>query len=180
MDSNSALILLDVDGVLNPQMVMQKLVIDPSRAALVEQLSRLGSITWATTWSAAHVYHLAQAIGLPGNMAAIAFPPNLHIDPHNPAPTPKLHWVSRWVNRNMSDELSPSTAVIWIDDQLQTDASDWAQTSPHPTLLVRPDPTIGLTAEHLTTVRKFLEELASHRNSEPAEENGRGLPGVGF
>jgi hypothetical protein len=74
MDSNTALILLDVDGVLNPQVSSGTLTLDPARAALVTQLSVLGSIVWATSWSAADTYHLANNIGLAGDPAAIAFP----------------------------------------------------------------------------------------------------------
>jgi hypothetical protein len=159
MNAIKAVILLDVDGVLNPLVSMQKLVVDRSRAALIAQLSSLGAVVWATSWSVVHTHHLSQDLGLPADTAAIPFPPNLHVDPRNPAPTPKLHWVARWVNRNLSQEGAPATAVIWIDDQLNEDATEWARHEVRPTLLIRPDPATGLSEAHLAEVREFLLSL---------------------
>ena len=167
MDANKTLILLDVDGVLNPLRSMQKLVVDPSRAALVGQLSSLGVVVWATSWSAAHTYHLTHDLGLPFETAAIPFPPDLHIDPRNPAPTPKLHWVARWVNRTLSQEDAPDTAVIWIDDQLRENAGEWARNETRPTLLIKPDPATGLSEAHLAEAREFLLGLQYQDRIQP-------------
>lgn len=169
MDSNPALILLDVDGVLNPQVVLQKLVLNPVHAALVAELSELGTVVWATTWSAAHMYQLTRDLGLPTNTNEIAFPPLLHIDPLNPEPTPKLHWVARWIDRTFFDEPCPTTAIVWIDDQLREDATAWAKEAPRPTLLVKPEPVRGLTGEHVAAVRDFVNDLESRRTPGTSE-----------
>ena len=163
MDSNAALILLDVDGVLNPAIVDRKLVLDPARAALVQQLSSLGSIVWATSWSAADTYHLANDIGLPGDPAAIAFPSAIQVDRRKPAPTPKLHWVDRWLNRTLIDDVDSTTPVIWIEDRLREDAYAWAQAAKRPTLLIKPDAEVGLTAEHVAEIQQFLSRLADQQ-----------------
>ena len=160
MDSNAALILLDVDGVLNPQVSSGKLTLDPARAALVHQLSSLGSIVWATSWSAADTYHLANDIGLTGDPAAIAFPSAIQVDRRKPAPTPKLHWVDRWLNRTLIDDVDSTTPVVWIEDRLREDAYAWARVAKRPTLLIKPDAEVGLTAEHVASIREFLNGLA--------------------
>ena len=156
MTTHTILILLDVDGVLNPRVVDQRLVIDPPRADLVRQLSDLGSIVWATTWSPTHTFHLSKDLGLSPATEGIAFPHNLHFDPSNPAPTAKLHWVARWLARQ---DPAPD-AVIWIDDILRQDARDWAIAQARPTLLVQPDMNIGLTAHHVDQIRSFIAGLA--------------------
>lgn len=94
MTTRTILILLDVDGVLNPRVDNQRLVLDLPRAKLVRQLAELGSIAWATTWSPTHTFHLTKDLGIPSDTKGIAFPRNLHFDPSAPAPTAKLHWVA--------------------------------------------------------------------------------------
>ncbi|SDO36056.1 hypothetical protein SAMN05216368_11610 [Cryobacterium flavum] len=157
MTTRTVLILLDVDGVLNPRVVNQRLVLDPPRAELVRRLAKLGSIVWATTWSPTHTFHLTRDLGLSSDTEGIAFPRNLHFDPSAPAPTAKLHWVARWLARQ---DPQPD-AVIWIDDILRHDAVGWADAQARPTLLVQPEMDIGLTAAHVDDVRHFIEGLAS-------------------
>ena len=144
MTTRTVLILLDIDGVLNPRVINQRLLLDPSRAELVRDLAAHGSIVWATTWSPTHTFHLMKDLGLSADTEGIAFPRNLHADPSAPAPTAKLHWVARWLARQ---DPQPGT-VIWIDDILRQDAVDWAAVQPEPTLLVQPDMNIGLTSAH--------------------------------
>jgi len=157
MTDRTVLILLDVDGVLNPRLVNQRLALDPAREQLVRTLAELGSVVWATTWSPTHTFHLTRDLGLPRDTEGIAFPRDLHVDVRAPAPTPKLHWVERWLAR----QDAPPTAVVWIDDLLRQDAVDWAATRSYPTLLVHPDAQVGLTAEHVHGIRLFLDSLAA-------------------
>lgn len=161
MDNGSILILLDIDGVLNPQVQGRKLVLDPNRQELVRELSRLGSVVWATTWSGAHTFHLTRDIGLPEHTEGIAFPSDLFAAGQAPTSTPKLHWVSRWLERQFLDE-SLVTAVVWIDDQLRKDVTVWADKQTYPTLLVRPDPDAGLTPKEVDAIRSFAMSLPSH------------------
>ena len=155
MTSPRVLILLDVDGVLNPVAQHPRLVLSPDRVLLVQQLAALGDIVWATTWSPTHTFHLTRDLALPGSTEGIAFPRDMHADPAAPAPTPKLHWVARWLAR----QDDPAPAVVWIDDLLRSDAVDWADARPWPTLLVHPEPRVGLTPEHLETVARFVASL---------------------
>ncbi|KFF60250.1 hypothetical protein JF66_05745 [Cryobacterium sp. MLB-32] len=156
MTKRTILILLDVDGVLNPRLDNQRLALDPARENLVRGLAELGSVVWATTWSPTHTFHLTKDLGLPAETEGIAFPRDMHVDVRSPAPTPKLHWVGRWLAR----QDAPPTAVVWIDDLLRHDAVDWAAAQPYPTLLVHPQASVGLTADHLADVRLFVDGLA--------------------
>ncbi|RJT89728.1 hypothetical protein D6T64_05770 [Cryobacterium melibiosiphilum] len=149
------LILLDVDGVLNPQSQHPRLVLSPDRALLVQRLAGLGDIVWATTWSPTHTFHLTRDLELADTTEGIAFPRDMHADPAAPAPTPKLHWVARWLAR----QDDPPRAVVWIDDLLRADAEDWAAAQPYPTLLVHPEPRAGLTSEHVDEVTAFVAAL---------------------
>ena len=155
MTTRTVLILLDVDGVLNPRIVNQRLELDPARAALIRRLAKLGSIVWATTWSPTHTFHLTKDLGLSADTEGIAFPRNLHADPSAPAPTAKLYWVDRWLARQDPEP----DAVIWIDDILRQDAVDWASAQTRPTLLVQPETNRGLTEAQVEDVRLFIESL---------------------
>jgi hypothetical protein len=155
MTTRTVLILLDVDGVLNPRVVNQRLELDAPRQELVRRLATLGSIVWATTWSPTHTFHLTRDLGLASDTEGITFPRNLHADPSAPAPTAKLHWVDRWLARQ---DPQPD-AVIWIDDILRQDAVDWASAQTRPTLLMQPEMNRGLTAAHVEDVRLFIESL---------------------
>ena len=155
MTTRTVLILLDVDGVLNPRVVGQRLVLDAPRQELVRRLNELGSIVWATTWSPTHTFHLTRDLGLASDTEGIAFPRNLHADPSAPAPTAKLHWVARWLARQDPEP----DAVIWIDDILREDAVAWAAAEARPTLLVQPDMNVGLTEAQVEDARLFIESL---------------------
>jgi hypothetical protein len=144
----TALILLDVDGVLNPRLAAGRLQVPAERAALVRELAALGRLVWATTYPAVLVHQMAEGIGLDEQAEAIAFPADLDADPRHPAPTPKLHWVQRWLSRQQF------SAVAWVDDRLGADAAEWARTAS--VLLVSPDPRDGLRAEHVDAVRGFV------------------------
>jgi hypothetical protein len=122
MGRNSAVVLLDVDGVLNPVLKGDALTLEPSRADLVRELDRVAGIVWATTWSSTFTWRLGQDLGLSPDTKAIAFPNPVEANPRLPAPTPKLHWVLRWLSRSFEQGGMP--AVIWIDDHLLQDASD--------------------------------------------------------
>lgn len=143
------LVLLDVDGVLNPRLAAGRLHVSPERAALVRELAELGRLVWATTYPSVLAHDLGESIGLAERADAIAFPAELDADPHRPAPTPKLHWVRRWLGRQHYDR------AVWIDDRLGADAAEWAraEASVH---LVSPDPREGLLPSHLAEARAFL------------------------
>ncbi|PPG87481.1 hypothetical protein C5C00_04040 [Rathayibacter rathayi] len=162
-----ALILLDVDGVLNPSVRSDRaagshrLELEPEREALVARLAAVGTIVWATTWPPRLSSVLADDLGLPGGTEAIVFDGGLPRDPRFPGQTGKLHPVATWLER--AAERGPLDAVVWIDDNLGQDAYTWAREQSTPFHLVRPESATGLTDDEVAGAERFLAALAASR-----------------
>jgi hypothetical protein len=153
------LILLDIDGVLNPVVGPALdgdgpvLLLSGERRALVQRLAACGRIAWVSTWP------LAQTIGLESQLLLSREPlrvtlPRASLDESNAA-TPKLRPVSRWLVRMSGVGEDDWDAVVWIDDVLGPDAHSWALEQTMPVHLVKPSATSGLTAEHVEDVEAF-------------------------
>jgi hypothetical protein len=80
----------------------------------------------------------------------------------------KMPWIEQWTCQ------FPERAIAWIDDQLGDDAERWAEARDAPTLLVRTDPTIGITEEHCAMLRDFAGETVGHHRV-PQGENAQPL-----
>ncbi|PPH41553.1 hypothetical protein C5C86_06940 [Rathayibacter sp. AY1E4] len=163
----AALILLDVDGVLNPSVRSDRasgshrLELEPERAALVARLAAVGTIVWATTWPPRLTRVLAQDLGLPAGTEAIVFDGGLPRDPRFPGRTGKLQPIAVWLEA--AAERGAIDAVVWIDDNLHEDAYDWAREQSTPFHLVRPESATGLTSDEVAGTEHFLAGLpASH------------------
>ncbi|MBF4461574.1 MULTISPECIES: HAD domain-containing protein [unclassified Rathayibacter] len=160
----AALILLDVDGVLNPTVTSDRslgghrLRLDPDRAELVRRLAALGTIVWATTWPPKLTSVLADDLGLPSGTEAIVFGGGLPHDPRFPGQTGKLQPVALWLEE--AAERFSIDAVVWIDDNLREDADAWARERTIPFHLIRPEAIEGLTAEEVAGAEAFLLALA--------------------
>ena len=59
-------------------------------------------------------------------------------------------WKLPWV-----DQRCTGRAVAWIDDDLRADAHAWAEHRASPTLLVEPDPRVGVTEEHWAALERL-------------------------
>lgn len=160
----AALILLDVDGVLNPSVVSDRaagghrLVLDEDRAALVARLAAIGTIVWATTWPPELTSVLARDLRLPERTEAIVFRGGLPRDARFPGQTGKLQPVAAWLEQ--ARERQAIDAVVWIDDNLREDAYAWAGEQDTPFHLVRPDSAEGLTSDEVAGAEEFLAALA--------------------
>jgi len=162
---NRPLLLLDVDGVLNPWLIptlpegYEEHRIGPFDVvlaawhgpALVELCQQAGlELVWATTWEERANLEIAPRVGLPTDLAWITFNP-LEIDLSTE--TRKLAFVQRWVG---------DRACVWIDDDLGFDAWTWAAERTEagvPTLLVQPTPQRGLVRQHLDAIREWVAVL---------------------
>lgn len=155
--ADRAVILLDVDGVLNPRIrpVSGELVVEvtPEVADRVRRLTALGEVVWATTHSARVRDALAESIGLPPSTRSVSFgttPPR-----GERTLTPKRHGVDRWLERNAPD--GGWHAAVWIDDALNSDVDEWAAALSHPLVPIRVDPDEGLTDAHVRAVKAALQ-----------------------
>lgn len=164
----AALILLDVDGVLNPHVVSDRrrgghrLVLEPERAELVRRLAAIGSIVWATTWPPRLTAVLAQDLRLPEGTEAITFDGGMPRDPRFPGHTGKLQPVAEWLDEAASRGVD-FDAVVWIDDNLRQDAFDWADEQDYPVHVLVPDAAVGLTADEVAEIEAVFAPDAAGR-----------------
>jgi hypothetical protein len=138
------MLLLDVDGVLNPYgqdcpagFVEHLVVPDedvPVRLCAVHgewiaELAGAYDVVWATAWGELANRLLAPLLGLP-RFPVVPFPPVPF------APAAKVPAI---------DRLAGDRPAAWIDDLLGPEAYDWAAGRVAPTLLLAADPAVGLT-----------------------------------
>lgn len=167
----ATIILLDVDGVLNPEVVSDRtngghrLVLQPERRALVARLAALGRIVWATTWPAPLTARLTADLGLPADTDAISFGGRIDDPDGLGARMGKLPYVAAWLaSASASTAASASasadvSAVVWIDDNLTTGAYEWARAQSIPFHLVRPDSFFGLDDDEVYGIENALAAL---------------------
>jgi hypothetical protein len=149
------LLLLDVDGVLNPLGVREapgftahhlggmRVLLSPDHGRWLSSLSDVFELTWATSWER-DADLIAERIGLPVGMPAVRF-------------TNQTEWTVKLpdVIRHVGDR-----AAAWIDDQLGPDVRAWAESRHSPTLLVETDSRVGLTLGHVERLRAWCTEIA--------------------
>ena len=101
------------------------------------------ALVWTTGWEHDAPRLLGPLLGLPA-MLVIEFTQR----PELGVPIDKLPNVIDFVG---------DSAVAWVDDELSGKEHAWAERRLAPTLLISPDPTTGLTAEHVDRLLRFAE-----------------------
>jgi len=147
------LLLLDIDGVLNPLGVREapgfmpyhlggmRVLLSSNHGRWLASLGNLFDLTWATSWER-DADLVAERIGLPGGLPVITFMDQTEW-------TVKLPDVVRYAG---------DRALAWVDDQLGPDVHAWAESRHSPTLLVQTDSRVGLTAEDVERLRVWGSE----------------------
>ncbi|WP_341721304.1 HAD domain-containing protein [Micromonospora sp. FIMYZ51] len=105
-----------------------------------------GDLVWASTWMVEANEVVAPRLGLP------ALPVVDWIDDDEQPPY-GVHWktasLARW---------AAGRPFVWLDDEITDADRRWvAARHPHPSLLHRIDPHLGLTDTDLTAVRQWLD-----------------------
>lgn len=154
------IILLDIDGVLNPLARpgsggdRPELTLSDSKVALVRRLAELGRIAWVSTWPADLTAGLEAQLQLEVEPLRVT----LLMQPSDEdEPTPKLRSVSRWLARMEAAGDADWDSVVWIDDVLGPDACKWAHGYGRPVLLEKPVPDQGLGDIHVVAVEVFVD-----------------------
>lgn len=167
------LLLVDVDGVLNPFAVRRgvlprgftehailgyRVLLARHHGDWLNGLADRFELVWATTWEDDANTLIAPLVGLPTDLPVIAFP--------NPQATGtwKLPAVAAYVG---------DRPAAWIDDDLGSDAVRWRDLRTAPTLLLRCDPAVGLVRRHIKALERFADRLV---DSAPLARGGRGVP----
>ncbi len=139
----SPLLLMDVDGVLNPypncpdgfsEYDFFPEDDEPVRLAefhreWLHELAERFTMVWATGWGQDANRHLCPHFGLP-ELRTIIFPPV----PFEPAA--KVPAIAAFVG---------DRPIAWVDDVVTVDAREWAEARVSQTLLVEVDHQVGLT-----------------------------------
>lgn len=149
------LLLIDVDGVLNPydlqdttqgwvthRLMGYKVQLNPLHGEWLNGLADRFDLTWGTTWEDDANKLIGPIIGLP-KLPVCRFP-------HSGGETWKLPDARKFVG---------SRAVAWIDDDLHEDADAWAAERWASTLLLHIDPLHGLQPEHIAELERFASSL---------------------
>ena len=154
------IILLDIDGVLNPVAFpgaggdQRELALSDATVSLVRRLARCGRIAWVSSRPADSV------AGLPSQLQFDVAPLCVTLTLHgsdSDEPTPKLSSVRRWLARMELMGEADWDSVVWIADVLGPDAREWARHHHQPVLLEKPAQAQGLSEVHVVAVEVFVD-----------------------
>lgn len=163
--SSLPLLLLDVDGVLNPFAAPacppgytehaffpgeEPVRLCAAHTAWLQELATRFELVWATGWGAEANRLLAPLLML-ADLPVIAFPP-VPFDPCD-----KLPAIRKFARRR---------PLVWIDDALPVAAHTWAARRRVPTLLIGIDPAEGLTRPVIEEALRWADG-ASASTSDP-------------
>lgn len=155
------LLLLDVDGVLNPLGVRElagftphelgepgtaghvRVLLSPDHGRWLTSLGDIFDLVWATSWEQDADLLIAERVGLPRGLPFIRFT-------EQSGWTAKLPDVTRFVGER---------ATAWVDDQFDPDAHAWAESRQAPTLFVETNHRVGLELEHIARLRAFADAV---------------------
>lgn len=104
-------------------------------------------LVWASGWEEKANDYLPHLLGLQGMEL-----PTLTFDGR--AVFGSAHWKLEAIDAYAGDR-----PAAWIDDNLDEECEAWAQKRAAPTLLVRTDPAVGLSDEHVERLLAWANEL---------------------
>jgi len=157
-------LLVDVDGVLAPFVsgsappgffrhtvllpsgAPHDVWLNPEHGRWLRTLTKTFELVWATGWQHHAPRLLGPLLNLP-SMPVIEFTNR----PQFGTPLRKLPDVVSFVG---------DAPTAWIDDDIDDAVIDWRRQREPQTLLIKPDPAIGFTAEHFRLLADFGEEAA--------------------
>jgi hypothetical protein len=119
-------------------------------ADMGERLVRLAErfeLVWATGWEERANEHLPHILRLPFGLPFLTF--------DGRAVFGAAHWKLDAIAKFAADR-----AAAWIDDSLDETCMAWAEGRAAPTLIVRTEPAVGLTDEHVERLLRWAAEIA--------------------
>jgi hypothetical protein len=115
-----------------------------------ERLVRLAErfeLVWATGWEERANEHLPHILRLPFREL-----PCLTFDGR--AVFGRAHW-----KLDAIDEFAGERPAAWVDDSVDDSCMAWAERRRAPTLIVRTDPAVGLTDEHVERLLRWADAI---------------------
>ena len=110
---------------------------------VADRLARLADryeLVWATGWEEKANEYLPHLLSLDHDLPVLTF--------DGRAIFGSAHWKLRAIDAYAGDR-----PAAWIDDNLDERAEEWAAKRREPTLLVRTESALGITDEHVDTLR---------------------------
>jgi hypothetical protein len=154
------LLLVDIDGVLNPfvragdlapdgyaehEIAGLHVLLRRVHGEWLRDLARVFELAWVSTWEADSSPLIGAVIGAPPDLPWIEFRER----------TPDgWTWKLPAVRRFAGDR-----PLAWLDDDPGPDAADWAATRDARTLIVSPDPRTGWTEDEYHRLLAFASEV---------------------
>ncbi|MDQ0616781.1 HAD domain-containing protein [Arthrobacter globiformis] len=156
------LILLDIEGVLNPVAhpnddgESSERSLPEAKASLVRGLAKCGQIAWVSTSPEDLTEELESQLQLETEPVRVELEMR---ESDVDEPTPKLRAVTEWLARKDADGEAGWDALVWIDDVLGPDAYEWADGFSQPVHLEKTSPEEGLTKEQVASVESFVDGI---------------------
>jgi hypothetical protein len=152
------LLLVDVDGVLNPYGGPcpegfdehslfpddEPVRVRPAHGRWLHELATRYDLAWGSAWTAPDRALLAGVLDLPDFVGAVELPSG-RFDPALKVPA--------------VDRVAGERPTAWVDDLLGPEAYRWAADRPAPTLLVPVDPATGLHRDHVDQLLAWVAAL---------------------
>jgi Swiss Army Knife RNA repair-like protein len=114
------------------------------RLRLLEQRYEM---VWATGWEEKANEYLPFLLELGGEYPVLTF--------DGLAEFGTAHWKLGAIDRYAADR-----PAAWIDDSLDRECERWARNRPAPTLLIRTDPAVGLSEEHVAQLFAWADSVS--------------------
>jgi Swiss Army Knife RNA repair-like protein len=166
MEPSRPLVLVDVDGVLNPARsqapgyrrqwvfpggLARRLLLNPSHGPMLTELAAVAGaeLVWATYWRNRANTWIAPRVGLP----PLRFVPI----PRRWIP-PAGYSLGTWKSCHVAAWVGP-TPFVWFEDDARAVSHIAGQQSLGHHLMVKVDPAIGLTNSHVQRARAWLDDL---------------------
>lgn len=153
------LILLDIDGVLNPVAHPNddgdsaERSLPEAKASLVRRPARCGQIAWVSTPPADLSAELESQLQLETEPLRLELAMR---ESDVDEPTPKLRAVTDWLGQKEGAGEVDWAVLVWIDDVLGPDAQEWADGFSQSVHLEKTSPEEGLTKEQVASVESFV------------------------
>ncbi|HEY3829447.1 MAG TPA: HAD domain-containing protein [Solirubrobacteraceae bacterium] len=134
-------------------------------AAHLLALGKFYELVWCSGWEERANEYLPALLGLPAELPFLRFAPAVRatsgVGGSGAERSTRGHW-----KLDAIDAYAGARALAWIDDCLDDACHTWAAARGAPTLLVRTDAAVGITATHVAELTRWARDLG-RRDSSP-------------
>jgi HAD domain in Swiss Army Knife RNA repair proteins len=118
-------------------------------------------LVWASGWEEKAEEYLPHLLGLPAGLPFLRFARMTGPPPTRAGRSIEGHW-----KLDAIDAYTGRRPLAWIDDAFDRSCDAWAEQRPAPTLLVKTDPSLGLTSREAWLLAEWALALPQLRAAE--------------